>query len=304
MPDGSQVWPNGLATAAAWELHRIESVAEEERQMQNRDSDETDGPAVKGAQALFRALDLLDEIMEGPARVADLARKLNLNKATTYRLAQALRSRGYLADAQDGYTLGPKLLQMGATAQAQTDYVQLARPHLEQLSEVTGFCVFIGKREGDWSRHLDRVTGRQRLRVATSPGDRRFITETGLGKALLLDEPEARLDALLRQAQPSLSSADLRLWLDVMKVHAGRQYVLHDSELNDGVRSIAAPVRNVGGAIVVAISIAGAGHDLSDTVMNELAGPVRETAGKLSAALGYTATSDLSGERSWGRPLG
>lgn len=244
---------------------------------------------VKGAQALFRALDILDEIMEGPAKVADLARKLDLNKATTYRLAHALRSRDYLAPTHDGFTLGPKLLQLGTTAHARIDYVQVARPYLEHLSEETGFCVFIGKREGDWSRHLDRVTGRQRLRVATAPGDRRFITETGLGKALLVDEDESDLTRMLRIAKPTAPTTGVTAWLAAMRESRTAQLVLHESEADDGVRSIAAPVRDAKGRIVVAISIASAAHYLTDDVMSSLAAPVRETAEALSAALGYVS---------------
>ena len=86
---------------------------------------------------------------------------------------QALRSRNYLSVTRDGFALGPKLLQLGVLATEQIDYVRVARPFMELLSERTGFCVFVGKREGEFSRHLDRVTGTQRLRVATAPGDRR-----------------------------------------------------------------------------------------------------------------------------------
>lgn len=243
--------------------------------------------AAKGAQTLMRALDILDEIIEGPAKVTDLAQKLSLSRATTYRLAQALRSRDYLSPTRDGYSLGPKLLQLGSLALEQTDFLRIARTHMEQLSEQTGFCVFIGKREGDWSRHLDRVTGRQRLRVSTAPGDRRFITETGLGKALLLDEDSSSLTRLFYQGKPNASEAQLKAFLSAMEVHSGRQLVMHESELDDGVRSVASPVRNAKGQIIMAISIASAAHYLTDEVTAEIAGPVRSTAINLSAAFGY-----------------
>lgn len=113
---------------------------------------------VKGAQTLMRALDILDQVITGPVRAVDLARELGMSKTTAHRLAHALRSRGYLSATRDGFSLGPKLLQLGALAEEQTDYVRLARPKIERLSEETGFCTFVGQREGDWSRHLDRVT--------------------------------------------------------------------------------------------------------------------------------------------------
>ena len=166
-----------------------------------QDGEEKQEQGVKGTQTLMRALDIMDEVIDGPIRAADLARKLGMSKTTAHRLVQALKSRDYLAVTRNGFALGPKLLQLGVLATEQIDYVRVARPFMELLSEKTGFCVFVGKREGDWSRHLDRVTGNQRLRVATAPGDRRPVAETGLGKALLLDEDEATWERLYVEAK-------------------------------------------------------------------------------------------------------
>ena len=242
---------------------------------------------LKGVQTLMRGLDILDQVIDGPVKVTDLARNLDLTKSTTHRLVQALRARDYLSITADGYSLGPKLLQLGTMAHEQVDYVRVARNHMETLSEQTGYCVFIGKREGDWSRHLERVTGRQRLRVATAPGDRRYIIETGLGKALLLDEDEAALTRLFHSAKPDAGAAELDAWLKEMAGHARRGVVMHDSQAGDGVRSIAAPIRDSKGKIAIAISIAGASVYLTREVIQNLIIPVRSAAASVSADLGH-----------------
>jgi DNA-binding IclR family transcriptional regulator len=257
---------------------------------QNDDGVKSQEEGPKGAQTLMRALDILDEVIDGRVRAADLARKLGMSRTTTHRLAHALRSRNYLSVTSDGFALGPKLLQLGAMAKEQTDFVRIARPYMELLSERTGFCVFVGKREGDWSRHLDRVTGRQRLRVATAPGDRRPIAETGLGKALLLDEERATLERLYIQSKDGdVKPAKVEAWLKAMAAHAERGIVTHESDLSDGVRSIAAPVRNAEGQICVAISIASAAHYLDDETMKDLSVQVAQTAANISQVLGYVA---------------
>lgn len=245
-----------------------------------------------GAQTLMRALDILDETLDGPTKIQDLATKLGLSKTTAHRLVKALRSRDYLSLTPDGLALGPKLLQLGQKAREHMDPTRVARPHIERLSELTGHCAFIGKREGDWSRHLDRVTGRQRLLVATAPGDRRPIAETGLGKALLLDESEDDLRRLYEIAKGGhVEAKRLKAWLASMKTHRENGVVRHDSELGDGVRSIAAPVRGADGRICLAINIASAAHYLDDTAMARMAPQVRQTAADISAALGYSPRS-------------
>ena len=246
------------------------------------------GGEVKGAQTLMRALDILDEVIDGPVRAVDLARKLDMSKTTAHRLAHALKSRDYLSNTSDGFALGPKLLQLGALAGEQVDLVRHARPIMARLSEETGFCVFAGMREGDWSRHLERVTGTQRLRVATAPGDRRPIAETGLGKALILDEPETELKRLYKQSQDGRIPAEkVEEWLAKMRAFSAADQVRHESELGDGVRSVASPVRNAKGKICLALSIASAAQYLTDENIDELAGKVRETADKVSELAGY-----------------
>ena len=253
------------------------------------DSEDNKELGVKGTQTLMRALDIMDEVIDGPIRAADLARKLGMSKTTAHRLVQALKSRNYLAVTRDGFTLGPKLLQLGVLATEQIDFVRIARPFMELLSERSGFCVFVGKREGDFSRHLDRVTGTQRLRVATAPGDRRPIAETGLGKALLLDEDEAtweRLYVAAKGGKPSRGA--INAFITEMQRHKARGEVLHDSELGDGVRSIATPIRDAKGNICIAISIASAAHYLTDELRATLAQLVMRSAEQISTAVGYS----------------
>ena len=56
-----------------------------------QNSEEKQEQGVKGTQTLMRALDIMDEVIDGPIRAADLARKLGMSKTTAHRLVQALR---------------------------------------------------------------------------------------------------------------------------------------------------------------------------------------------------------------------
>ncbi len=237
----------------------------------------------KSAQTLMRGLDILDETLLGPTKMSAVATKLGLSKTTTHRLAHALRSRGYLSITAE-IALGPKLLQLGAVANEQVDYVG-SRP-------ISSFCprapasAFVGKREGDWSRHLDRVTGRQKLRVATAPSDQRPIAETGLGKALLFDDSEEGLQEALPHVRGGELQSRGRGCLACRDARAcrARDRPARQPDRRRGA-SIAAPVRDANGNICVAISIASAAHYLTDTVMAEVVGHVAEIADKVSKAL-------------------
>ncbi len=246
-------------------------------------------PASRGTQTLMRGLDLVEALRDEPQRVAELARTLGLSRTTTHRLAAALVERGYVAQHERGLlTLGPTLLQLGFSAHRRIDIVRVARARMEALSADTGLCVFLGRRDGDHSLHLDRAAGRQRLEVSTRPGDRRPVAQTGIGKALLFDEKDdalARLHGLAARA-PATDESTAR-WIADMRANAARGHVIHDSAGNDGIRSVAAPIRDVSGGIVAAIGIATAAQYLTDDKVAAIGPEVAATALAISRDIGF-----------------
>jgi DNA-binding IclR family transcriptional regulator len=232
-----------------------------------------------GAQTLYRGLDLLERMVREPMRLTDAAREIGLPLSTTRRLVQALLDRGFLAQGAKGrFATGPKLLELGARASAFADPVAVARTHLRRLAAETGHCTFLGRRDGDWSVHLHRSQGTDRVLVATPPGTRRRLDETSLGKALLLDDPDA---------WPRLFAGAAEGWEVEMRTAADAGVIRHHGGPPDNIRAIAAPVRDASGRIVVAISLATIALYLDDAAMETLAPKVRAAADRISAALGW-----------------
>ncbi|MDI1294472.1 MAG: IclR family transcriptional regulator [bacterium] len=247
-------------------------------------------PKVSGSQTLHRGLDLLDQVIDGPVKLADLSERMGLARSTTHRLANAMVERGFLTFLpREGYQLGPKLLQLGFLAQAQADLVQIARPHLEALAAASEDVVHLGRLDGDQALYLDKIPGRRRVEISSRIGDRQPLTSTGLGKALLLDEAEAHWHrAFDAERDAGIHAADYTIWLDRMRAYAlaGRAYDLEENE--DQIRCVAAPIRDASGAIVAAISLSSAAQYMDDDRMATLSTDVRTTANRVSADLGWT----------------
>jgi len=245
---------------------------------------------VSGSQTLQRGLDLLDHVIDGPVKLADLSERMGLSRSTTHRLANAMVERGFLTFLpREGYQLGPKLLQLGFLAQAQADVVQIARPHLEALAAASEDTVHLGRLDGDQALYLDKIAGRRRVDISSRIGDRHPLTSTGLGKALLLDDPQPVWDRLFdAERADGTHSADHALWLTRMHdyVMQGRTFDLEENE--DQIRCVAAPVRDASGAIVAAISLSSAAQYMDDDRMAALSTDVRAAAHAISADLGWT----------------
>lgn len=256
---------------------------------------EVPGKVQAGSQTLLRGLDVIDVVAEGPISLAELAARLGLTRSTTHRLASALVDRRYLTfAARQGYQLGPKLLELGFHARQQTDVVQVARPLLENLAAATEDTVHLGVLDEERALYLDKVPGHRRIEISSRVGDRQPLTATGLGKALLLDHPvsawKALFDADRAAGAPMI---DYDLWLARMEAYvaAGRAFDLEENE--DQIRCVAAPIRDVTGAIVAAISVSSAAQYMDDTRMEALSEEVRGTALAISRGLGWSEATRL-----------
>lgn len=243
-----------------------------------------------GSQTLHRGLDLLDQVIDGPIKLADLSERMGLTRSTTHRLANAMVERGFLTFLpREGYQLGPKLLQLGFLAQSQADVVQIARPHLEMLAAASEDVVHLGRLDGEQALYLDKIPGRRRVEISSRIGDRHPLTSTGLGKALLLDDPEPVWRRMFdAEYETGTHAADYGVWLERMRSYVGEGRAFDLEENEDQIRCVAAPIRDASGAIVAAISLSSAAQYMDDDRMQDLSTAVRETAQKISGDLGWT----------------
>lgn len=250
-----------------------------------------------GSQTLMRGLDVIEAISERSLTLAVLAAKVDLSKTTAHRLATSLVERGYLAfTPREGYRLGPRLLALGHRAQAQTDIVQVARPHIEALAAKCADTVHLGVFDTDGALYLDKIAGQRRINISSRIGERHPLTSTGLGKALLLDRDPTEWEQLFKaERRHGHLTADFATWRERMKTYAavGRAYDLEENE--DQIRCVAAPVRDAKGGIVAAISVSSAAHYMDDARMEALTADVVGSARAISHDLGWSDKRNSDG---------
>lgn len=241
-----------------------------------------------GAQTLERGLDVLEALIEQPLSLAALSARLELSRSTTHRLATALVDRRLLAlRPREGYALGPKLLELGHAASQQMDLPRVARPWLEALSSTTNDTVHLGVLDGREALYLDKVPGTRRINIGSRVGERHPIASTGLGKALILDKSEPEWVTYYAPDDASSDTAARAVWVERMRGYAAKGAAFDLEENEDQIRCVAAPIRDVSGAIVAALSVSSAAQYMSDGRMAELTVTVTETADAISRELGW-----------------
>jgi DNA-binding IclR family transcriptional regulator len=250
-----------------------------------------------GAQTLVRGLEIMEAVCAGKSTLPDLADALDVSKPTLYRLAATLVDHRYLSfTPRVGYSLGPKLLELGYQAGRQMSLPRIAHEHLAVLAEGTGDTVHLGVLDGTRALYLDKLSGRRRVDISSKVGERQPLRSTGLGKALILDEDETRWRDLYQYEDQTGGrySVDLSTWLKRMQDYAARGHAFDLEENEDRIRCVAAPLRDVSGKIVAAISVSSAAQYMDDERLHSVADDVRATAAAISRELGWSENTAAS----------
>jgi DNA-binding IclR family transcriptional regulator len=250
---------------------------------------------VQGAQTLERGIDVLMALSGTPLSLDELAAAVGLSRSTAYRLATVLVTRGLVKMApREGYSLGFELIRLGDQAQRSLHLSSLARPHLEKLASDTRDTVHLGVLDGDEVLYLAKIPGRRRIEIMTSVGERNPLRSTGLGKALLLDSEEVHWALAYDADVPArLSPIDRTIWFERMRAYVVEGSALDIEENEDRIRCVAAPVRDVAGRIVAAISLSTAAQYMDGERMQALKPQVRATAAAVSEELGWSRPAAL-----------
>lgn len=246
--------------------------------------------SLAGTQTLVRGLDVVDAVAHGATTLVQLCEQLDLTRSTTHRLASTLVRNGFITFTPGaGYALGPKLLELGFLARQQMSLPRVGDPYLEQLSQETGDTVHLGVLDGMRALYLAKVPGRRRVDISSRVGERQPVRSTGLGKALLLDETEERWKEFYNYEEERGQDYVLPLdeWLSRMREYALMGIAFDIEENEDRIRCVAAPVRDVTGDIVGAVSLSSAAQYMDELRMARLRDTVGNCAESISHALGW-----------------
>ncbi|HZT02123.1 MAG TPA: IclR family transcriptional regulator [Steroidobacteraceae bacterium] len=250
-----------------------------------------------GSQTLLRGLDVIDVVAGGPIKLSDLAARVGLTRSTTHRLASALADRRYLSFVPlSGYSLGPKLLELGFRVRDALELPRLAASHLERLALLTEDTVHLGVLDRGRVLYLDKVPGKRRINISSRIGELQPVTSTGLGKALILDLEESAWLELFRRERPESgrqagrrrAEISQQEWLARMRGYVQAGYAFDLEENEEQIRCIAAPIRDVAGRTVAAVSVSSAAQYMSDHRMQALSKDVMAVARRISEELGWS----------------
>jgi DNA-binding IclR family transcriptional regulator len=198
---------------------------------------------------------------ESELKLMELCEKTGLHKSTLYRLLEVLRAHRlvWLDETSGSYHLGLRLFELGSIAMGGLDLDRLAQPVLQELAEQTGETAHLAILEGSDILAIAKVESRSSLQIRSATGYRAPAYSTAVGKVLLAGLSGQELEAyfaktpLVAFTRATVTSA-ARLRAE-LKTIAEQGYALDHEEREQGMRCVAAPVRDHTSQVVAGIGV-------------------------------------------------
>jgi DNA-binding IclR family transcriptional regulator len=216
-------------------------------------------------RVLDRAIGLLSLLSEGqPKNLTELSAGLGIGSSSTYRLLATLASHGYVEHDRGarGYRLGLACLELSRAYLESSDVRQVALPVLERLRDATSETVHLGILDQMEVVYIEKLQGLHAIGLMSSRvGGRSPAYCTGLGKVLLahldpaLVRSHFRKNGLKRFTDNTIT--DLSSLMDHLATVREQGYAIDNTEHETEVRCVAAPVFDLHGEVVAAISVSG-----------------------------------------------
>lgn len=247
-----------------------------------------------GTEAAARVADVLSLFTDGPSTlgVTQIARELGLSKAVVHRILQSLAARGMVAleVASHEYRLGPATSALGARALRDSDLRSAALPLLGQLRDNTCETATLTLLVPEGRVYLDQVESAHEIRMTVELGRRFPLHAGGSGKCILAFLPEESREQILSGPLERLTKATVidpeALRAQCIQIQSCG-YATSGGERQSDAGSVAAPVFDVSGKVVAAISACGPRYRVTSAFIEQIAPQVVKTASKVSYQLGW-----------------
>ena len=260
--------------------------------------DNSAGDSGEFVQSLERGLSVIRAFDADHPRLtlSEVAAAAGLSRAAARRFLHTLVRLGYMRTADGRFELRPKILELGYAYLSSRTLPEVALPHLEELVQQVHESSSVSELDGGDVVYLARVPTKRIMAVAISVGTRFPAYATSMGRVLLAAQPAPWLDSYLSSVSlhhltDHTITTENGLRQELGKIRT-QGWALVDQELEEGLRSLAAPVRDPDGSVVAAVNLAThVGRRSLDSIIADLLSPLLDTAARIERDLASARTT-------------
>lgn len=215
--------------------------------------------------------------------LSEVAQRTGLTRATARRFLLTLESMHYVGSTGRDFFLRPKVLELGYAYLSSVSLVSVAQNHLEVLTNELRESCSASVLEDEEIIYICRAAANRIMSVNLSVGVRLPAYSSSMGKVLLAALTKKELDEYLgKSLRPKLTSHTVvgaKELISVLDTVREQGWAINDEELEEGVRSVAVPVRDQSGKVMAAINVsAHAARVTVEMLLNDFLPQLKKTA--------------------------
>lgn len=244
---------------------------------------------VPSIQKAIRILELLAS--EPGLNSTRVSEKLGLPKSSVHDILSTLEKESFVFRSQGGgLQLGLRLFELGNKSLGNIEIRKVSESCLQWLNKEIDETVHLTILENDEVLYIECFESSKRLRINSVIGVRAPLYCTAVGKAIMAYLPESEIDRIIKTyGIPKITDQtiiDAQELKKELAATARRGYAIDNSEHEEGVRCVAAPIQSRMGDISASISISGPTQRIKMGDIPHLAELVMKTAWEISQRLG------------------
>ena len=249
-------------------------------------------PGDSYVQSFARGLEVIRSFSARSPRqtLSEVAAQSGLTRAGARRILLTLQTLGYVESDGKYFSLTPRILDLGFAYLSSMPIWNLAEPVMESLAESVGESCSAAVLDGTDIVYVLRVSTHKIMSITLGVGSRLPAYCTSMGRVLLAALPDDKAMACLEASRREALTRHTLTELDALRLKVAQTrkqgWCMVNQELEEGLVSMAAPIKDRSGRTVAALNISGQANRTSARAMQDnMLQPLLEAARAISHLL-------------------
>ncbi|SDN75078.1 transcriptional regulator, IclR family [Psychrobacillus sp. OK028] len=250
-------------------------------------------------QSLDRGLQVIQAFSQNnkTLTISDVSKITGLSRPTARRILLTLEHLGF-AEANNGlFSLTARTLSLGYAYLSSNNKWSIAHPFMRDFVHKTGESCSISILDGTDIIYVARVSTKRIMSINLDVGSKLPAYATSMGHVLLANLSQEKLEKYLNNLhlkkftdKTIVDKDQLRMTLEEVRAN---NWGGVDQQFEEGLRSIATPIRDINGKVIAAINCsAHAGRISKEVLIKEFLPILQENASRISEAMNIVNSSN------------
>lgn len=254
-----------------------------------------DNPQKSHIHSLARSLQLIEVLSKerGELSLTEISKRTGWPKSTVHGILSTLRDYRYIdQNPHNGrYRLGIRLFELGLIVARNWDVREIALPFMRKLNSQFGEMVHLATEDNGEVFYMEKIDSTHIIRIVSEIGARLPMHCSGLGKVILANLPISEVERIVSQkGLPMMTKNTItetaRLDVELAKIRI-QGYAVDNQEIMEGLRCVAAPIKDANSDVHYAISVSGLAERLSGEYFETIKNEVIKACAEISRQMGY-----------------